>query len=296
MIKVTFLGTSGSTPTKQSNLPSVAIEYDGDVILLDCGEGTQRQMMQFNVNISKIKAIFLTHAHGDHIIGIAGLIRTLALNRRSEPLLIFIPKGQEGAIEKLINFDNALIGYKIQIVPMDKKIVYKNEKYQIKQFKLSHTIPTCGIAFEELPKRHFDVKLAQRLGISGDMFSKLSKKGYLKIGKKKVLLNSITTIEQGKRIIYATDTRPCASTQRASIGAELLIHEATYMDANKDMALARMHSTSLEAAHIAKKAKVNMLVLTHISARYHNKVELEEEASRVFRNTKAANDGMQVII
>ncbi len=296
MIKVTFLGTSGSTPTKQSNLPAIAIEYDGDVILLDCGEGTQRQMMQFKVNISKIKSIFLTHAHGDHIIGIAGLIRTLALNKRSEPLLIFIPKGQEGAIEKLINFDNALIGYKIQIIPMDKNILYRNEKYQIKQFKLSHTIPTCGIAFEELPKRHFDKKKAQSLGISGDMFSKLSRNGYIKIKTKKILLSSITTLEQGRRIIYATDTRPCASTQRASIGADLLIHEATYMDANKSMAQARMHSTSLEAANIAKKAKVNMLVLTHISARYHNRMEVEEEASKVFKNTKAANDGMQITI
>src|SRR5579864_6356662 len=102
MMRVTFLGTSGSTPTKARNLPAVAINYNGSLFLFDCGEGTQRQMMTYSVNISKVDAIFLTHQHGDHIIGIAGLIRTLALNKRMVPLYIYIPKGQEKAVKNLI--------------------------------------------------------------------------------------------------------------------------------------------------------------------------------------------------
>src|SRR5271169_6859811 len=111
MLKIVFLGTAGSAPTKFRSLSSVAIEHNGEIFLLDCGEGTQRQMMQYSVNISRIKAIFLSHVHGDHTIGIAGLVRSMALNKRTEPLQIFIPHGSEKPIQDLIGFDKALINY-----------------------------------------------------------------------------------------------------------------------------------------------------------------------------------------
>lgn len=293
-MRVIFLGTSGSAPTKARNLPSVAMEHEGEVILFDCGEGTQRQIMQFSVNISKVSSVFITHAHGDHIIGIAGLVRTLALNKRTAPLRIYIPEGQESVIKSLIEFDNALIGYPIEIIPIKGGAVYKGDDYTISAFKVEHTIKCYGFVFAENYKVHFIKQKAEQLGIKGKMYSELVKKGQMTINGKKVTLSSVTTGEKGRKMVYATDTKPSKVTQKAATGANLLIHEATYTEKFKEQADERGHATALQVAKLAKAAKVNMLVLTHISARYKDPTELLDEAKSVFKNTKVAQDGMAI--
>lgn len=296
MLKVVFLGTSGSTPTDERGLPSVCIEYEGDIVLFDCGEGTQRQMMLRKVNFSKVKAIFLTHVHGDHTIGVAGLVRTLSLHKREAPLEIFIPKGHEGAIQKLIDFDSPKLSYKINIRPMAGGTVYKGKGYSVKAFKLLHTVPTYGLSFEEDPRMRFDSKKAERLGIKGEMYSKLAKGGRIRVNGKVIMLSSVAKKQDGRKVVYATDTRPAKATESAARNANLLVHEATYSDKLKGLAMERMHSTALECARIAKRAKVNSLVLTHISARYRNESELLDEAKAVFKNTRLAKDGMEIEI
>ncbi len=293
-MRIIFLGTSGSVPTKARNLPSVALEHEGEILLFDCGEGTQRQMMNFSVNISKIASIFLTHAHGDHIIGVAGLIRTLALNKRASPLRIYVPEGQEGAIKSLIEFDHALIGYPIEIIPIKGGIVQRGDDYTISAFRVNHTLKCYGFVFAENDKVHFIKQKADALGIEGKMFSELTKKGRAVINGKRVTLASVTTKEKGRRVVYATDTKPCKATQDAAAGADLLIHEATYTEQYKEQAGERGHATALQVAKMAKAAKVNMLALTHISARYRDPKELLEEARSVFKNTKVAEDGMRI--
>jgi ribonuclease Z len=293
-MKVIFLGTSGSAPTKARNLPAVAVEHDGEVLLFDCGEGTQRQIMRYSVNISKISAIFLTHAHGDHIIGVAGLIRTLALNKRTAPLKIYIPEGQEKAIKSLIEFDNALIGYPIEVVSIKGGQVLKGDDYTISAFPVNHTIKCYGFVFAEDERLHFIKQKAEALGIKGKVFSEITKKGHATINGKRVTLASVTTKEKGKKIVYVTDTKPCKATQTAAAGANLLIHEATYAEKYKEQAEERGHSTALQVAKMAKAAKVNMLVLTHISARYKDPKELLDEARSVFKNTAIAEDGMAI--
>jgi ribonuclease Z len=293
-VRVIFLGTSGSAPTKARNLPSVAIEHEGEVLLFDCGEGTQRQIMHYSVNISKINSIFLTHAHGDHIIGIAGLVRTLALNKRTKPLKIYIPEGQEKPIRSLIEFDNALIGYPIEIIPIKGGLVQKGDDYTISAFRVNHTIKCYGFVFAENDKVHFIKQKADALGIKGKMFSELTKKGHAVINGKKVSLTSVTTKEKGRKIVYATDTKPCKATQEAAAGANLLIHEATYSEKYSEQATERGHATALQVAKMAKAAKVNMLALTHISARYRDPKELLDEARSVFKNTRIAEDGMKI--
>jgi ribonuclease Z len=114
-IKIVMLGTAGSSPTKVRSLPAVALVYDGEVILFDCGESAQIQMLKYGVNFSRLKAIFISHTHGDHVIGIAGLVRTLALNRRTEPLIIYVPKGYEDVVKSLISFDRAMFSYQVII-------------------------------------------------------------------------------------------------------------------------------------------------------------------------------------
>ncbi len=296
MLKLTFLGTAGSTPTKFRNLPATALDYNGSVFLFDCGEGTQRQCMYYSVNISRIKAIFLSHIHGDHTIGLAGLLRTLALNKRTEPIYIYIPKGYERHLIALIGFDMALIPYKLIIKPIQSGTIYKGDRFQISAFKLSHTVPTYGFVFKEDDKTRFIKQKVKALGIKGDMFKELLKKKSIKIGKRTIRLKDITFNEKGLKIAYATDTRPSNSTVTAANGADILIHESTYADAEKTLAKERHHSTAMEAATIAKRAKARRLVLVHLSARYRTADQISKEAKKIFQNTDVAKDGFVINI
>jgi ribonuclease Z len=297
LLRVTFLGTGGSTPTKFRNLPALAIDYNGRVLLFDCGEGTQRQCMYYSVNISRIRAIFLSHIHGDHTIGVAGLLRTLALNRRTEPLYIFIPKGNEDWLLELINFDRAVIGYKIIIRPIaNSGVIYKENDFQVSAFRLIHTSATYGFSFAENEKMRFMKRRIKELGIKGEMFQQLLKQKQVKIGKKTIKLDQITFRQPGRKITYATDTRPTQSTVRSAANADLLIHESTYAEKEKGLARERFHSTAMEAAAIAKKAKAKRLVLVHISARYRETEQLLKESRGIFKNTEIAKDGLVINI
>jgi ribonuclease Z len=292
MMKLTFLGTGGSTPTKDRNLPAVAIEHEGEIYLFDCGEGTQRQALAYSVNISKIKCIFITHAHGDHIIGLAGLVRTMALNRRMHPLTIYVPAGDEDRINVLLTFDKALIGYKIDVKGVKSGQVLKGDGFNITAFKLNHTISTFGYVFEEESKLRFMKEKSKKLGLKGEMFGKLSKNGSIKINGKTIRLKDVTFTVPGKKVVYATDTMPAETTVKAAAGADVLIHEASYAKKLKELAKERAHSTSEDAARVAKKAKCKRLILFHISARYKNTNELLKDAKAVFKNSTVATDGM----
>jgi ribonuclease Z len=296
MLKITFLGTAGSTPTKFRNLPAVALDYNGSIFLFDCGEGTQRQCMYYSVNISRIKAVFLSHIHGDHTIGLAGLLRTLALNKRTEPIYIYIPKGYEKHLLALIGFDMALIPYKLIIKPIKSGTIYREDKCQVSAFRLAHTVPTYGFVFKEDDKTRFLKQKVKALGIKGEMFKELLKNKQITIRKRKIKLSEITFNESGKKIAYATDTRPSSSTVAAAKGADVLILESTYADSEKRLAKERHHSTATESASIAKKAKAKRLVLVHLSARYRTADQILKEAKKVFANTDVAKDGFVINI
>jgi ribonuclease Z len=295
-MRIIFLGTAGSTPTKFRGLPSIAIEREGELLLFDCGEGTQRQMMQFSVNISKITAIFLTHTHGDHTLGVAGLVRTLALNRRTRPLDIFIPAGGEKQINELIHFDNAVMNYKINVKPVRQGEIYRGKGFAITAFRLLHTTKTYGFVLKEDDKIKFLKQKAAKLGIKGKAFATLLKSGQLKVGKRTIKLKEVSFKEPGKRIVYATDTRPTNDTVKAAANADILIHETTYSASELSLAKERMHSTAVEGATLAKKAKAKKLVITHPSARYRDDGVLVGEARKIFKNTEMAKDGMIIEI
>lgn len=295
-MKVVMLGTSGSLPTKSRGLPGVAVVYEGETVLFDCGEGTQTQMLKYGVNPARIRAIFISHAHGDHIIGIAGLVRSMALNGRKNGLTIFVPKGYESVIRSLLSFDRAMLGYPIAVKGIGTGEIYRTKGFAISAFRLNHTIQTLGYVMKEHDRRKFIKERCDRLGIKGTMFSDLERNGRIRIGKRMVRIGDVTVPKPGKKIVYATDTRPVAATVNASRGAELLIHESSYMDSEKALAKERKHSTAVEVAGIARKAKARMLILTHISARYKDSGALEEEARRLFRNTVAATDGYIITV
>ncbi len=295
-IRITFLGTAGSAPTKERSLPSVAIEYEGGTYLFDCGEGTQRQLMMYGISPSRIKAIFISHIHGDHVIGIAGLVRTLALNKRTDPLDIYVPAGEEGKIAPLLTFDRALIGYKIEIKPVKPGVIMRGKGLFVTAFRLKHSIPTFGYTFQEEERHHFDKEKCKRLGIKGDMYSKLYDGGTIKLKGRTIRLAQVASKQEGRKIVYAADTRPVDATSRAAKNADILIHEATFSEKLKELAIQRLHSTAAEGAAVAKKAKAKRLIIFHMSARYRKPDELLKEARGIFKGTDAAYDGMQVTI
>jgi ribonuclease Z len=294
MFRLTFLGTAGSVPTKERNLPSVALEYEGETFLLDCGEGTQRQFLRFSVNPWRINSIFITHMHGDHFIGIAGLIRTLGIAKRTSPLYIYVPRGEENKAAVLLTFDKAIINYPIIIKGISSGLVMKGKGFTVTAFRLNHSLGTFGYVFKENDRVHFLKDKCTALGIKGTMFSTLSKRGFIKIGKKTIRLKDVSVRAPGRKVVYATDTRPCASTVKVSGSADILIHESAFSDTLRDVAKERMHSTAVEAAQIAKKAKAKKLILFHTSARYPDATPLLNEARKIFNNTELAKDGMQI--
>lgn len=296
MIKLTFLGTSGSTPTRSRGMPSLAITYEGKIYLFDCGEGTQMKMLNYGLNISKVESIFITHAHGDHIIGIAGLVRTMAMLNRQKELTIYVPRGYEKSISNLINFDKALISYKINVKGIGTGAFYKGDGFTVSAFKVNHQITTYGYAFKENDRRRFISEKASKLGIKGTMFGELQRKGKIKLKGREVSLASLTRVVEGRKIVYATDTRPSNSTVASAKGANILIHESSYAGDESNLASQRKHSTSAEAAKIAKAAKVNRLVLIHISARHSDTKKLLGDAKKIFPNTSVANDGESISI
>lgn len=296
MIEITILGSSGSSPAKDRNLPSVALRREGDVFLFDCGEGTQMQMIKYGINAYRIKAIFVSHSHGDHIIGIAGLVRTLAMSNRDKPLGIFVPKGQEKIIKALVMFDKAMIGYDINIIGIGKGLAYTGKDFRISAFRLNHTINALGYIFQENDKKNFIMERCKKLGIEGRMFSELQKKGRIKLGKRIIYAKDLVDIRPGKKIVYAMDTRPTAETVKAAKDADLLIHESSYTEEFGRLARERKHSTALEAAEIAKKANVKRLVLTHISTRFKTAKPLIDEARKVFKEVSVAEDGERIIV
>ncbi|NYZ78600.1 ribonuclease Z [Candidatus Micrarchaeota archaeon] len=293
MIKVVILGSGGAVPSPARSLPSVGIRYFGDVYLFDCGEGTQRQMMIHGLSYSKVKMIFLTHLHADHYIGIAGLMQTLKMNERKEPLFIFGPTGTERCISSILM---GTYPFHIYIKEIDENFCLKNEKFKISAFKTNHNVRSIGYVFQENDSWNFNKEKADKLGIKGRMFRKLEREKEILIGRKKVKLEDVTKPKRGAKLVYTGDTTPCEEALLASKGADLLISDGTFSGQHSREAAEKMHSTVVQAAELAKKAKAKQLVLVHLSNRYKDASPLEKEAKKIFKNSKVAFDGMEISI
>lgn len=287
-IAITFLGTSSATPTADRNMAAVAISLDGDVLLFDCGEATQHQLLRSPVSPSAIEAIFLSHLHGDHLYGLPGLIATLGLNGRSRPLVVYGPPG-------LAPFISA-IPYRGAPYPLEVRVAgeHRADGYRIVAAPLDHTVPCFGycIIEDDRPGR-FDVERARALGIpEGPLFGALQHGSLVTLPDARVVSPSevLGPNRPGRRIAYCTDTRPCAAAVDLARGADVLIHESTYAEELRAEAAERGHSTARDAAQIAAAAGVRQLVLTHFSSRYRDVEPLAAEAREIFPNTIAAAD------
>jgi len=296
MIKVQFLGTSGSIPTETRGMPSVYLEYEGDRMLFDCGEATQRQMRIAKLPFMKLDRIFISHFHADHCLGLGGLIQTMDLFKRQQKLEIYGPKGVHEVIDKVITTGNFILeGFDLEINEIKGrgvKQIFSTKSYSIKCALLDHKVPCLGFSFEETPRRKFLKAKALQLGVpEGPAFSKLKAGESVKVGKRTITPDQVLDKAiLGKKVTYIPDTRPCAAAAELAMGSDLLIHESTFGHDLQKSAIEGGHSTAKEAAQIAKRAKAKMLYLTHFSQRYPDVAKLEKEAQEVFAKTKAAKD------
>jgi ribonuclease Z len=293
MIKIVILGSGGAVPSPARSLPSIGMRYFGEVYLFDCGEGTQRQMMIYGLSYARVKMIFLTHLHADHFLGIGGLMQTLKMNDRKEPLFIFGPDGTERCILPIIAGNYP---FQIYINEIDEKFCLKNERFSISAFKTHHNVRSLGYVFKENDSWNFNKEKAERLGIKGRMFGKLEREGEIVIGKKRVKLEDVTTPKKGKKVVYTGDTVPSQEVVAASKEADLLIHDGTFSEEHAGEAKEKCHSTVSQAAEVAKKAKVKKLILVHISNRYKDASALEKEARKIFKNSHVGFDGMELYV
>jgi ribonuclease Z len=298
-LRVTFLGTSGAVPTARRNPSGIYINREGEELLFDCGEGTQRQMMRFGTGFS-LSAIFLTHVHGDHVLGLPGLLQTLDFNDREGVLTIYTHRGTATVVETLITALDARLGFSVEISEIDSnEAIYGTDEYEIRTFATDHRTRSVGYALIESDRKgRFDREHAEELGVPvGPNFSALH-------SGESVELEDGTVVEPdevvgpprpGRRVVYTGDTRPADATVEAAENADLLIHDATFGDDWVDRARETGHATAREASEIAHRAEAKRLALTHISSRYPGDASrLAREASDAFEAVFVAEDGREI--
>ncbi len=294
-----FLGTSAARPTVERNVSSLAVHREGEALLFDCGEGTQRQMMRYGITFN-IDDVFFTHFHTDHVLGIVGLIRTMSLQGRTEPLRLWGPTGAERMLKRAESFGSERLAFELEIRELSPGDAIPRREYAIHAFALEHRgPPSLGYAIVEEERRgRFNPQLAAQLGVpEGPLWGRIHRGEAISLDDGRVIEPSALVGETrpGRKVVITGDTRPCASTILAAEGADLLVHEATFGNEESARAVETGHSTAMEAAQVAKMAGVRQLVMTHVSARYaRDAVELEQEARSVFAASRVARDGLEI--
>jgi len=301
-VKIVFLGSGSSIPTPERNHPGIFVDYEGDTMLWDCGEGTQRQMMLAGLKVTRIGKVFITHWHADHFAGLIGLIETLHLEERKKPLTIYGPEASRfiHAFSELSYWD---FGFDLKAVDVEFEgneisKIFENKFYKILSIPVKHSVPAVAYCLEEKDRWNIDMERARKRGLEeGPILEELKEKGYVKVKGKVVYLKDVARKTKGKKIVYSGDTAPCKNVVSLAKGADLLIHDGTFMESPEvKREHLKRHTSVTAAAKIAKSARVKRLILTHFSRRYKDLSKLVEEARKIFPNTYAAKDLMEVVI
>jgi ribonuclease Z len=296
MLSVTFLGTGAACPTLERNVASLAVVREGETILFDCGEGTQRQMMRYGVGFG-FREIFFSHYHADHLLGVTGLLRTMGLQDRSAPVTLYGPRGAQRVLGAAISLGVERQKFPVEIVEIKPGDRLARDGYAIEVFATEHRADTVGFALvEDRRLGRFHPERARELGVpEGPLWGKLHKGETVQLpdGRRVSPADLVGAPRPGRRLVYSGDTRPCDALVSAARDADLLVHEATFGDDEQARAVETGHSTAAEAAAVAREAGVLRLALTHISARYTREApELLAEAKALFPETLVARDGL----
>jgi len=298
VFQVQVLGTSSAIPTHSRRLSAQVVTINDRHHLVDCGEGTQMQLLKYKTKLSRLDAIFISHTHGDHVLGLPGLLTSLTLYERNFPLKLFGPAGLKDMIEFILSSTHSHLGYDLEFVATEDfqpgDVIYQKERYQVILLPLKHRVYCRGYLFEEINKKpKFDFYKAKALGIPNPYFS-LLKQGnsiILEDGREVYPEEVLMQADDAVSYAYCSDTcyyEPLVDHIKKTL---LLYHEATFLHKLKSRADTTYHSTALEAGTIAHKAEVSHLILGHFSARYKSLDPILQEAKSVFPNTQLAVDG-----
>jgi ribonuclease Z len=286
-LSVFFVGTGGSVPSARRGLPAVLVRRGGDRLLIDCGEGTQRQLVR-SVGLVDMDSVFITHFHADHWLGLPGMLKSFALRERSEPLTVYGPRG----LSELMGAMRIVYGrlpYPLDVVELEPAQTVERDGYLIASIPVRHRgEASFGYALVEQPRPgHLDARLAEELGVQpGPDFGRLQRGETVGgVSAEQVM----GPAREGRKIVISGDTTPCEPLAIAAHQADLLVHEATFAEEEAERARETSHSTARQAAELARDAEVRLLALTHFSSRYAGG-ELLEEARQVFEATEAPRD------
>ena len=262
--------------------------------MFDCGEGTQRQFQKSKLSYMQVSKIFITHFHGDHFLGLPGLIQTMQLNDRDKPLHVYGPKGMKELLNQLLSLGYFRPGYKIVAHEVENGDVFDFDDYAVHVLKVRHGVPAFAYSLEEKERPgKFDKPKALKLGIpEGPFFSKLQKGRAVKLKDGREIKPEMVLgpARKGRKIVISGDTKAYDKMIKFSEDADVLIHDATFDSSLEEVAGEYGHATAFQAAEIAKKANVDRLFLTHISPRYLDKRVLEDDARKMFKNSFVAKD------
>jgi ribonuclease Z len=286
-LSIFFAGTAGSVPTARRGLPATLIRRGADKVLIDCGEGTQRQLIR-SVGLPDLTEVFLTHLHTDHWLGLPGMLKSFDLRDRTAPLTVFGPPGTEALLDAARKTIFGRVKYRLRVVDLEPDAIVEFDGYEIHALRVRHRGEAYGYALieEDRPGR-FDAGLAASLGVTpGPDFGRLQR-GETVAGVSPEQVVGET--RRGRKLVFSGDTAPCDMVRVAADGADVLVHEATFTSEERERALETGHTTARQAAELAAEAGVGLLALTHVSTRYAGR-EIRDEARATFPRTEVPRD------
>ncbi len=295
MIEVIFLGTGCMQPTKTRNHAGVLLSYKNEHILFDCGEGIQRQMRIAGIKPAKITRLCISHWHGDHVLGIPGLLSSMGADQYAKKLYIYGPKGSKVFLSHMLKGFAAkdIIDHEIQEV--ERGIFFQGEDFFLETRALKHSTSCVGFALHEKDRRKINLIKAKKLGLEeGPILGKIQEGKDVLVNGKKIKADDVSFLVKGKKLSYVTDTMECDGVNYLAQDADLLIIEGTLLDELQEKAYKSKHLTVKQAAIIASQSNTKKLVITHISQRYKSSSEIREEAQDYFPEAIVAEDFMKI--
>ena len=300
-LELVVLGSGCATPIPTRWHSAFAVLFYGEPLLFEAGEGVQIRLQQARINSMKINHIFITHLHGDHCFGIPGLIFSMDLQGRTKPVTIHGPVGLKSAMRKFLTATEHTVKFKVKVheIPVPKRgkvTVLDEKKFKVLATPVKHSIAGFAYAFVEKDRLNIDEEKLEKLGVKkkGPFLEQVRAGRTVTVDGIKVRPKDVLVERKGRKIVFSGDTRPLAGIVSLARGAQILVHEATYTEDLKDKALSHKHSTASEAASVAKKAGVELLILTHFSRRYRELKAMRDNARKIFEATTIGEDLMRV--
>lgn len=296
-VKITFIGTGGSWPTPGRGLPAVVVQVDEVVNLFDCGEGTQKQLMKSPISFMGIDNVFITHFHGDHFLGLLGMVQSMSFNNRDKPLNVYGPKGAVRVLSNAFNVGYFNLKFDVIVNELEFDSKYKFDKFSITTFKNDHTVPAMSYKLEEKNLVKIDKDKADALGIPSRRLEELRSRGSVEVDGKTFTLDQVSAgVKRGRSIVYTGDTRPMEAMKVFARKADVLIHDTT-TDSSLEPAVNEFgHSSSRQAAEIARDADVGKLFLFHYSPRYSTVDPLLREAEKIFSRVEGSHEMLEYVV